>query len=261
MDAALFHPEDGRFVPRGLARGPWDPLALHGGPVAALVGRAIEALPAPTPMRWVRVTVELLRPVPLAPLDVAAEVVRPGRRVRLASATLSAEGTELCRATALAVRRLAEPIVAPEAPDPAPAGPEGVAPEPPPDSFGAETFARGAVEHRWVEGSWGPGPATVWMRLTRPLVPGEEPTGLQTVLALADFANGIAAAVPWETHVFMNADLTVYLERDPVGPWVGLRSRSRLDPAGSGVAESELYDARGRVGRGLQALYVDRREP
>jgi hypothetical protein len=90
-------------------------------------------------------------------------------------------------------------------------------------------------------------------------VPGERATPLQRVVALADFGNGVAAALPWSSHVFINPDLTVYLEREPAGPWIGMRARTRLGPDGAGVAESELYDAGGRVGRGLQALFVDRR--
>ena len=37
MPDALFVADHDRFVPTELARGPWDPNALHGGPVAALV--------------------------------------------------------------------------------------------------------------------------------------------------------------------------------------------------------------------------------
>ena len=56
--------EGDRFVPSDFARGPWSPDALHGGPVAALIGRAVEACPSDEPMHVARLTVELLRPVP-----------------------------------------------------------------------------------------------------------------------------------------------------------------------------------------------------
>ena len=51
------------WLPTDLARGPWDPGALHGGPVAALLARAAE--PLLEPLQPVRLTVELLRPVPM----------------------------------------------------------------------------------------------------------------------------------------------------------------------------------------------------
>jgi hypothetical protein len=99
----------------------------------------------------------------------------------------------------------------------------------------------------------------MWTRLVAPLVPGETPTPLQRVLATADFGNGVGAAVPWTTHVFINTDLSVSLEREPEGEWIALAARTRLDPAGAGVAETVISDVRGRAGRGVQSLFVDRR--
>lgn len=257
MDA-LFTPDGDFWRPTPLARGPWDPRALHGGPAAALVARELERLPAPGPMLCARLTLELLRPVPFAPLRVSAELARPGRRVQLLTATLEAEGEAVARAVALRVRR--EAVAVAELPPP----------EPPPGEPGAgrdeklahtlpESFGGRAVEHRWARGGWGVGPATVWMRLAVGVVPGEEPTGFQRAVALADFGNGVSAVVPWDTHTFVNPDLTVYLEREPEGEWIALESVTRADAGGTGVAESVLFDARGRFGRGVQALYVARR--
>jgi hypothetical protein len=67
MSDALFTVHHERVTPTELARGPWDPRALHGGPVAALLARAVErADDAGTPFHVARLTVELLRPVPKA---------------------------------------------------------------------------------------------------------------------------------------------------------------------------------------------------
>jgi Acyl-CoA thioesterase C-terminal domain/Acyl-CoA thioesterase N-terminal domain len=258
----LFEPVDGAWMPSEAALGPWDPGALHGGPAAALVGRALETLPAPGPMAWSRVTLELLRPVPRAPLTVTAEVVRDGRRIQLAAATLRAGDVELCRATAWRVRRAGAPVTDVTPPDPPPGAPGDGRPRALPVSFGdAPTFGSVGVEARWVHGDWNLGPATVWMRLRLPVVAGERPTPLQRALALGDFGNGLSAVVPWDSHIFVNTELTVYLEREPAGEWLALDAVSRVDPAGTGLAESVLSDERGRVGRALQALYVDRRPP
>src|ERR671924_2414735 len=81
--AGAFYTQDGALlVPSELTRGPWDPGAQHAGHPSALLGRAIE-----TEGTLVgRVTIEVLRPVPLAPVRVTAEVVRPGRNVELVEA-------------------------------------------------------------------------------------------------------------------------------------------------------------------------------
>jgi hypothetical protein len=258
---ALFEPDREYFVPTELARGPWDPAALHGGPPAALIGRALEALAAPGPMAWVRVTLELLRPVPLAPLRVGARLARGGRRVQLATATLqAADGTELCRASAWRIRRAEAPVAEPPEVEPPPGDPEAARLVALPEGFDPRPmFSRHGIEARWVAGDWALGPATVWMRLRAPVVAGELPTPLQRTLALADFGNGVSAALPWTTHVFINPDLTLYLEREAEGEWLALDAVTRFDPDGAGVAESVLSDRRGRVGRALQGLYIARR--
>ena len=79
MTDALFEPDGDRLIPTDFARGPWDPRALHGGPTGALLARAIESAPTDgIAFEVARLTVELLRPVPVEPLVLAAEVVRPG---------------------------------------------------------------------------------------------------------------------------------------------------------------------------------------
>ena len=71
---------DGRFEPTELTRGPWTAGTQHAGPPAALLGRAIEQK-APPDLRVARVTFDIARPVPIAPLEVATAVVREGRSV------------------------------------------------------------------------------------------------------------------------------------------------------------------------------------
>src|SRR5690606_32343992 len=79
--AGIFEPDGDRWVPTPIATGPWSPDALHGGPATALVGRLIvEHDPGDTDWFLSRLTVELIRPVPHAPLSVAVELRRPGTR-------------------------------------------------------------------------------------------------------------------------------------------------------------------------------------
>lgn len=263
---ALFVPDGATYVPTELTRGPWSPDAQHGGPPCALLARAVEAVDAPAPMQVARLTFELLRPVPLAPLTVTTEVLRPGRKVQLVGASLRTEdATEVARVTALRIRSDALPV-----PDGLPGVADGVPPLPdaggesgaPPSALADDDLAyfhRDAIESRAVAGGFDrAGPATAWFRLRVPVVDGEAPTGTQRAVAAADFGNGLSWVLP-PPWLFINPDLTVHLSREPTGEWICLASRTIPSDRGNGLAESALYDLSGRVGRSVQSLLLDLR--
>lgn len=265
-DGAFYEPDGDRFASTELTRGPWDPGHQHAGPPAALLGRAIEGLPAERPMQVARVTFEILRPVPLASLEVSAEVVRPGRSVELVEASLSGPDGELMRARAWRLRTKDVEIPAASAPG----GEDGARLDPPPGpdeseptpfwDFGAEVGYHTAMELRLARGSFREaGPATVWMRMRPALVAGEEPSPLARVLAAADSGNGVSWTLPFSSHLFVNLDLSVHLHRMPRGEWVCLDAATVPEPNGIGLASSLLWDERGPIGRSLQTLLVDRR--
>jgi Thioesterase-like superfamily len=270
MDEAFFNPEGDRFVATELTRGPWYAGAQHAGPPAALLGRAIERFGARDDVQVVRLTFDILRPVPIATLDLATTLLRGGRSVEVIGASLGSAGTEVMRATGVRIRTIDPPAVGPEeASGPGldgrleerkvPPGPEHGEPL----RFFPTKHAVGynsAMEWRFVEGAFlEPGPATVWMRMRHPLVPGEEPTPLQRVLIAADSGNGVSSVLDWRQWLFINPDLTVYLHRPPEGEWVCLQARTTLEPAGLGLAESTIFDRTGPVARGLQSLFVAKR--
>jgi hypothetical protein len=251
---AVFTGSDGRFFATEFARGPWDPNAQHGGAPAALLMRAFERHEGDPGLMLSRVTYELLRPVPLGELEVTCSVLRPGRRVQLLEGSIaSQDGTEVVRARAL---KVAAASTEAGSEDPPPPDPDGIQADRL-ERWDETTFPGDAMELKFVSGKFGePGPATVWFRLRVPLVAGEEPSGLQRLAAAADFPNGIASEVSWEDYVFINPDLTIYIERVPVGDWIALDARMRVVTGGVGFSEAVLYDRRGRVGRSLQSLYV-----
>lgn len=257
MADALYLPDGDRFLPTQLTAGPWSPDAQHGGPVAALVVRAIERHEAGDFLA-ARLTLELLRPVPLAPLAVRTRTTRPGRKVQLVEAHVEADGVEVARATGLRIRRA--PVVLPEglppsAPAPAPGPEDAVRHEP---WGGWEGFHNAGAELRFASGGFfQPGPATAWIRLTVPVVAGEAPTGAMRAAAAADFGNGISSVLPFGTWVFINPDLTVSLHREPVGEWICLRARTTPTSIGVGLAEGDLFDVDGAVGRSQQSLVVE----
>jgi acyl-coenzyme A thioesterase PaaI-like protein len=196
--------------------------------------------------------------VRVGPVELEAEVLRPGRSVSLGEARLyDGAGGRL-----VAVARgwsFPTGSAGPE-PDqkPLPHQPgDGVEKEPPP------SWHRGyldSMEWRWIEGSvTHPGPGVVWMRQRLPLVHGEEPTGLQRLLACVDSASGISAELDVGQWNFLNTDLTVHLLRPPEGEWLCVDARTTLGPGAVGMALSTVYDERGLVARSAQALLVVRR--
>ena len=251
---AIFERDGEAYVPTVLARGPWDPNALHGGAPAALLARELERELGE--LGVARITFELLRPVPLAPLAMSVRVVRPGRRVQLVEATLAAGDTPVCRALGLGIARPEGAAPASQPNDDMLPPPDGVEPSPSPPGA-RPMFGGDAVELRFVRGAFRErGPAAAWIRFKVPLIDGEEPTPIQRAAAAADFGNGVSAALDWTEHVFINPDLTIYLVRPPRGEWVGLDSRTAVQSDGVGLAESVLHDAEGVVGYAAQALLV-----
>ncbi len=255
MTDAFFVADGDRFVATELTRGPWDPDAQHGGPPAALLGRAIERCDALPGGQVVRVTFEILRPVPIAALTVATRVVRRGRSVALTEATLSAGDTEVMRAVGLTLRTATVEL---------PGGDVG-APPPGPDAGHVEAFFptdqevgyHTAMEFRFLRGAFrAVGPATVWLRMRCALVAGEAPSPLARVLVAADCGNGVSSALDFRRYVFINPDLTVHLHRQLAGEWVCLDAETAVERTGCGLAVSTLFDQRGPIGRGLQSLFV-----
>jgi hypothetical protein len=246
---------DGRFAATTHTAGPWDPAFQHAGPPAALLGRALERCEPRDGFVFARLTFEILRPVPVAEVAVAARVIRPGRSVELLEGELTAGGQPVMTVRAWRVLAASAPTVADDAP--LPPRPDAATPLPPElDGFG---YGK-AVELRFAAGGWNQaGPATVWTRLGVPLLPGEAPTGLQRVLAVADSGNGVSAVLPLDRWLFINPELTVHLRREPRGEWICLDAATTITEGGAGLARSTLSDDDGVVAQGAQSLFVARR--
>lgn len=259
MTGPFFEPDGDDFVATAFTRGPWDPSFQHAGPPSALLGRAVQRAGGGDTKRVGRITFEILRPVPVARLSVAAEVVRPGGNVDLVEARMSDEDGPVMLARAWRIREV-EVDVPVDAGEPLPGPEEGEAEPffdvPHLDGDGYHT----AMEVRFLEGAFREvGPATVWMRMRAPLLPDEEPDPLTRVLVAADSGNGVSARLDPRRVLFINTDLTVHLHRIPRGEWVCLDARTTLNGTSVGLAESALHDVDGTIGRALQTLYVAER--
>jgi len=186
-DHGYFLPTDDGLAPVPEASSPWSPDMLHGRLLAGLAARAVEQHPDVDPdLHLARLTVDMYRFPPMTPHQVTARVVRQGRRVGALDVSITADGNEVARASALLLR-----------PGPAPASTAWRAPEwdvPGPDELptllppdGSEP-SPGEWEIRLVNpgGFWSDERKQVWSRDNRSLVAGEPLTPVVRAALSAD---------------------------------------------------------------------------
>ncbi|MER7113067.1 thioesterase family protein [Saccharomonospora azurea] len=262
METFYLSQGDGRYLPTQHTAGPWTPDAQHFGPPSALLVRELESLPDDDERKLARVTVEILGPAPLSELTVSSEVVRSGRSVELLSATLAADDRVVARASAwrLAVSDTTEVSTTPTSTTPTSVLPsvDECAPAEWPDGWLGGYLD--AMEWRAARGAvTTAGPAAVWARQRVALVDDEQPSPLQRVFTVADSGSGVSQELDPRHWLFINTELTVHVQREPVGEWIGLDAATTVGPRGTATARSTLHDVEGPVAAGAQALLVRRR--
>jgi hypothetical protein len=242
------------------AAGPWSPELQHGGAPASLIAWAAERIPTREPMHVARITIDLLRPVPIAPLEIRTQITREGRKIQLIAASLLHQGVEVVRASVLKIREnavtlpetaLEEKITLP--------GPDNGAP---PEGLLVESTAAfiAGLDLRVVKGAFrDPGPGAIWFRAHRPIVAGQPNSPLMRAAMTADFCNGVSSVLDFRHWTYINADLSITLARMPVGDWILLDARSWLGGRGAGIAFAKLGDQHGYFGRAVQSLVIEPR--
>ncbi|MCB1871278.1 MAG: thioesterase family protein [Gammaproteobacteria bacterium] len=258
--AAYSHIDSNRFLSHDLTRGPWDPAHQHAGPPSALVCRAVEhAASAHGLTHLSRLTTNLLRPVPIAELEVHLHEDYVGKNTGHFSGELVARGKAVLRFTALAQRE--NPMDLPEDlpghPWPkATCSPEMSEPTHMPFAKDGHRGYADLIENRAARGTIFQGPCAIWFRLQHPLVPGEEPSPFQRTAVAADSGNGISAILDFRRFSFINSDLTINWLRRPQGEWICLDAQTWVGDNGCALAESSLYDDVGLIGRATQSLSI-----
>ena len=96
--------------------------------------------------------------------------------------------------------------------------------------------------------------------MRQPLIEDEPDSPLTRVLVAADSGNGVSAALDYRRWLFINTELTVHLVREPAGEWICLDAITRAGPEGVGLAESVLWDERGRLGGRRRLCWSGRAE-
>jgi hypothetical protein len=257
MDA-IYGVDRNRVVTSPNAAGPWDISMQHGSAPAALVVWAAEAIPAREPMRIARVTIDLMRPVPVAPLTIETEILREGRKIQLCAVRLLSKNVLVVGATILKIKTQALKLPSDVADLPVELpGPDLTRAEQP--DFSTSPFVSG-ISLRAARGRFGvPGPGAIWYRVDRPLVEGSKVSQAMRAVVAADFCNGTSAALDFRQWTFINADLTVSFAREPSGEWILLDAESWIGADGAGLAMARLADERGYFGRAVQSLVIEKR--
>jgi hypothetical protein len=244
--------------------GPWSPDLQHGGPPTALLVRLAEQLGAAaagrTDLVSARIAAEFLAPVPVAPLEVSARVVRLARSAVLISAQLAAEGRARLQARVWLLAESQAPAVARPSTGSDSQDESRTVPADDPSALpDFELFGFPYADHlewRRVSGeARQPGPGVVWARARVPLLAGERPSTLQRLALLADSASGVSSLLDWDDWSFANVDLDVHLTRQSEDDWVLMEAESAVG-AGVGLARSTLSDRAGLLGAGLQTLLI-----
>jgi hypothetical protein len=236
--------------------------------VNALFALAAEEAAGEAGLRVVRLTVDLFRPVPRLPLALHRRFVRRGRRIANLEAELRhpEDGECLSRASAVLLRPTQElprswehvPAPAPrlEATEPVQFMPKAIRESFPPGFHRSFEVRMGSDAHG----------AAAWITTPLDLLPAQRLSPLQRCAAVADLTFGLSGRSLLRQRIvdvdawrvpMINTDTTIYWERPPVGEWFGFRHALLTDHEGIGLAEVDLADTAGRLGRSLQAMLAN----
>lgn len=265
--SAVFEPDGDRLVPTGLARGPWYPGSQHGSAMLGVLARAIERHPSPHPVQTTRLTVDLMRAAPMAPIETPTVSLRAGKRTDVVEAQLVADGEVYARATAMRfrTREIDTSEEAPRYGNPrgfALPSDKAVSPWPKDAQSDVEAFHL-VLDMRPPLGSELP---AMWFRLRCPLVAGEATTPLVRTAVFADWTYSLPhmsriIADPSQrardsAFSSINPDTSVNLLRPMEGEWLCLEGQIHYGEIGGGVALAHLYDERGPIGHASQSILV-----
>jgi acyl-coenzyme A thioesterase PaaI-like protein len=245
---ALFELSGSRYRPTDRSLGPWGRSLLHGGPVAALLAHAVES--QADGLLPVRLSIDLFRAVPMAPIDVEVQTLRLGSRVHVVAARLLQEGVAVSHGLGLFMRPSAEPAVVlpqsngcmrpPETYEPVRVPRE-------PISHATSLEIRGRMQHDETTAGNG-----LWIRTIFPVVDGHALTPFERAAIVSDWTNPVGNYGPDGIN-FINADITLYLHRAPRGDWHGLQLAARHSTDGIALSDCTMHDVDGPVGRCVTA--------
>ena len=263
----IFARDGERWLPQPLATGPWYEGTMHGSAMLGLLARAIEGVSSAGEFQVTRFTVDMMRAVPMTPLETPTQVFHAGRSSELVEARIEAEGRVCARATAMRLR-LGDVDTAGEpghygtglpmpAPDPDWTGsfiPQSTEPMPP-------AFHQ-AVDFQPVPGAERP---AIWFRMRLPLVEGETLSPFVRTALISDWTYSCSfisrtfrsgGIPPVRGFSAINPDTSLNLHRPLVGEWVGLDGLIHYGGVGAGSALAFVHDAEGPIGHSSQSILL-----
>lgn len=254
-ERALYVRDGDAFVGTRCTRGSWHDNGQSGGAVLALLGHVLEDVPTLTPMSLTRLTVDIVRPVPVGErLWIETEVLREGKKIQVVDLSVRTGDLVTTRARALRIRDRDVTALAGMPVSTSTANPSATLP-PPEGLTGvdhhegvAEFLLFGAEMRRTVEPI--DGLHAVWCRLRVPVVAGEPvratsraalPLDIVNLLGVTGLDRGLATSI--------NPDVTGHLSRGPVGEWVALTGHTYYaHGTAHGVSMAQMSDADGVFG-------------
>lgn len=251
---ALYERDGDAFVGTEATRAGWHDNGQAGGAVLALLGHVLEDVPTLTPMSLSRLTVDIVRPVPVGErLRVATEILREGKKIQLVDLTIAAGDVVTTRARALRIRDRdvtalegmprSTTAVNPSAALPPPAGLASVEDRP-----GVADFLRYGAELRRTSEPID-GIHAVWCRLRVPVVAGEAVRATSLAALPLDLVNLLGVELDPTRATSINPDVTGHLSRGPIGEWVALTGNTHYaHGVGHGVSVATMSDEAGAFG-------------
>ncbi|MGV0837131.1 thioesterase family protein [Mycolicibacterium thermoresistibile] len=251
--AAYFGVDGDQFVPSRLTQGPWGE-QLSGTFIGGMLAYAVERDAWDPGFHPTRFTVDLLRPVALAPFRLRTTVVRAGRRLRLVDSEIVQSDTVVARASTLFLRPGEQP--------PGDVWTTPVAVPPLPTRFPDTGFAGGMAF--WIYGedfenpSAGPdfqpwqyvGPKHGWVRELAQLVDGVALTPFTRAALAGDITSSLTQFSDAGLY-YINPDYTLTLTRLPDGTDIGLTAVTHYSHAGIATGVATLFDRHGPIGSAL----------
>jgi len=251
---AFFTTDGAVLLPGPMAQGPWGN-TMSGHILGGLLGWAVERENGDPGLQPARLTVDLLRPAFMAPVQVRTAVRREGKRIKIIDADLLQDGEVVSRASSVFLRR-----------DEHPAGdvwtPTLSMPPIPDDSavsradmpfvlwaYGADTRdgTLGGTSTEWAQDH---SRKFAWVREIRPLIDHDLMSPFTRVALAADVTS---ALTHWGTGGlrYINADFTLTLSRLPDGDYIGLASDGHHARDGVASGAATVFDQHGPIGHSI----------
>jgi hypothetical protein len=253
-DAAFYASAGESFEPLLPAASPWNTATQSGVAMAGLLAQRLEQTPATAEMMVARLTMDILRPAPMALTSVNCALTRDGRNMQNIEAVLEVDGRVVARASVLRVRVATSP----------PHQPRETAYPPPEDAPNKPLnrhYDRGMESRVLFGGLVERGPGAAWVRPRVDLVCGQAARPTAAAVMAADFGGALSSIHDSRQWSFANVDLSIHFIRQPASDWIRVESRTLSEGDGSALVETILADLEGVFGHAHQTLFITPQRP